>query len=139
VDAPRRLERHWWLGLLPLLLAALCWEYGISEGFTRFAAFVYWGACVLLVTVLVASLLTRVAPRRATVLVTVVIAIAYVIAQGVRGELELVWRGGLLGLYFGVVLGVIGWFLSSRYAEKIRTTESSIYARIRSWVRGSSS
>ena len=140
MDASRRWEPVkeplWWLALLLVLLGGMWWDYGFVDGLERFAVFVYWGSCTLVIMQLSASLLLRIPPSKLGMLVPGSIVIAYVIIRGSRIGLEAVWKGALLGLYLGLILGVITWFLSSRYAEGIRTMESSLYVRIHRWFRG---
>jgi hypothetical protein len=143
MDASRRWqpvkEPLWWLALLLALLGGMWSDYGLADGLERFAVFVYWGSCTLVIMQLSASLLVRIPLSKPGVLVPGSIVIAYAVVQGTRLGVESVWKGALLGLYFGLILGVIAWFLSSRYAEGIRTMESSFYARIHRWFRSRSS
>ncbi len=104
MDASRRWqpvkEPLWWLALLLALLGGMWSDYGLADGLERFAVFVYWGSCTLVIMQLSASLLVRIPLSKPGVLVPGSIVIAYAVVQGTRLGVESVWKGALLGLYF---------------------------------------
>ena len=117
----------------------MCWEYGILDGILRFAGFLYVGSLMLMVALLIGSLIARVAPTKSTLLITSSIVIVYAVFHIASGDIEVVRRGaifgGVVGLALGIMIGITPWLASSHYASKLRTAESSLYSRMRKWLR----
>lgn len=136
MSAPKNIESHLWLLLFPLLLIVLAYEHGIGEGVRRFAAFLYVGSFLLLVALLIPSVFARRLLAQSWIAVTATIVIAYgVFAVATENHVILV-KGAIFGAIVGSFVGFTFEFLLSPLAAKIRSTETTVYRRIREWFNG---
>lgn len=133
---PRRRSEEWsWLWLLPVLLLAMVFEYGVLDGFWRFVGFVYVGSFVLLVAMLLTALLRR-ERLRTYIAIYGVIVVSFSLFELVQGNGEKVVNAAVFGVFLGSVFGAAIVFVSSSAAEKVRNAESGFYSKLVSWLRG---
>ncbi len=136
MSEPKNIESHLWLLLFPILLIVLGYEYGIGEGVRRFAAFMYVGSFLLLVALLIPSMFERKFLAKSWIIATTTIVIAYGVFAVVTGNHGFLVRGAIFGVIVGSFLGLTFVFLLSPLATKVRSTEMSVYRRIRAWFNG---
>jgi hypothetical protein len=113
----------------------MVFEYGVIDGFWRFLGFVYVGSFVLLVAMLVVALLGRVLLKHHIAASGVIVSL-YSLFELTQGNGEKVFNAAVYGVFVGSVLGAAMVFVSSSTAEKVRTTESAFYAKVKRWLRG---